>query len=251
MYAYARVQALLILRSPGQFAILTMVPLYSSVFFTVLIHHHRQSAATVVALTAFGMSMWAHAMFVGAEAVDDDRRDGTLEHGLLRPENYLRALVTRVSVSCALSLPVLGEVIVVGRLLFGLPITVARPAMCLLVIGLVVAGTVGAALLTSALMVLVHAARTMQNAMTYPFYLLGGLLLPASTLPPPFDWLARGFFLAHGFALLRELVLGSAPHLAGRLILLVAMVLAQLAVGVAALRWVMHSSRHGKVSLHG
>ncbi|NYT92313.1 ABC transporter permease [Salinispora sp. H7-4] len=249
MLVLARTQWQLIVRSPGLFAVLLVTPLYSVVFFSLVRHHRGATAATAVALTAFGMSMWSHAVFVASRVVDDDRIEGTLEYSLLTPATYLVSLVFRVTVSSALSLPVLGEVLLVGRL-FGLPTRLADPLFCLLVAVILVIGTAGAALLVSGLLVLVRAARTMQNTLTYPFYLLGGLTLPVSWLPPPFRWVADCFFLSHGFQLLRDAAAGDLDAPAARLGVLLTLTVAQVAVGVLMLRRVLRSARSGAVPLH-
>ncbi|MEU6312337.1 ABC transporter permease [Streptomyces sp. NPDC047014] len=248
--ASARAQGLILARSPGMLATLAVIPLYSLVFFHFLLSHHREELATTVALTAFVMSLWAHAVFVAAEVVDDDRSDGTLELSLLTPERYLLALAVRTFTTTLLALPVLFEVVLVGRVLFGLDVALRSPAVALLVVVLLIAGCASAALLVSGLMIKARGARTLQNSLTYPFYLLGGLILPVDRLPAPFDWLAEGFFLSWGTDLLRDAAEGAVPHLPQRLGVLCGLVLIQTLLGVLLLRGILTSVRSGKVMLH-
>ncbi|MGF1431529.1 ABC transporter permease [Kitasatospora sp. LaBMicrA B282] len=248
---FARMQVLLLLRSPNLLATLAVIPLYSLVFFAVLARHHQGDLATSVALTAFLMSLWSHAVFVAAEIVDDDRWQGTLELSLLTPARYLAALTVRVGTTTALALPVLAEVLLIGRGLFGFPIHLADPGLCLLVVLLVVAGVAATAMLASGVMILVRGARALQNALTYPFYLLAGLIVPVSTLPGPARALARLFFLSWGAQLLRDTAAGPVSHLVPRLTALVALVVLQGVLGVTVLRKVLSAVRHGGVVLHG
>ncbi|MEV7179419.1 ABC transporter permease [Kitasatospora sp. NPDC093679] len=250
MIAAARMQAVLIARSPDLLATLAVIPLYSLVFFSALVHHHRESAATTVALTAFLMSLWSHAVFVAAETVDTDRREGTLEPSLLTPGRYLAALAVRVGTTTALGLPVLAEVLLIGRFGFGLPVRIAEPGLCLLVAVLTALGVAATALLISGVMILVRGARALQNALTYPFYLLAGLIVPIGVLPGPVRAVARCFFLAHGAQLLRDAAAGTAQDAGPRVALLAVLVAVHLLLGLLVLRRVLASVRSGEVALH-
>ncbi|MFE6050012.1 ABC transporter permease [Kitasatospora sp. NPDC056446] len=251
MLTCARTQGVIMARSPGLLATLAVIPLYSLVFFHFLQRHHREDLATGVALTAFTMSLWAHAVFVAAEVVDDDRADGTLELSLLTPGRYLASLIIRISTTTALALPALFEVVLIGRGVFGLDVTLRSPATALLVVLLLIAGCASAALVVSGLMIKVRGARTLQNSLTYPFYLLGGLILPVSQLPDGFRQSAKVFFLSWGADLLRDAAAGPVPHPGQRLGVLGALVLLQTLTGVLLLRGVLASVRSGKAVLHG
>lgn len=250
MFAFVRIQTHIVVRSPHLLATLAVIPLYCVVFFSVLAHHGRSQLATTVALTAFLMSLWSHAVFVAAEIVDDDRCDGTLELALLTPGAYVRALTVRVFTTTALALPVLGEVLLIGRWVFGFPMEVADGWLCLLVVVLVTAGVAATAMLVSGLMLLVRGARTLQNALTYPFYLLGGLIVPVVTLPEPVRALSRLFFLTWGAQLLRDAAAGPVQDAGTRLATLGALVLVQVVLGLVVLHKVLSSVRSGKVALH-
>ncbi|MEV6394678.1 ABC transporter permease [Streptomyces sp. NPDC051907] len=247
---YARAQGVILARSPGLLATLAVIPLYSFVFFHFLQRHHREDLATTVALTAFAMSLWAHSVFVAAEVVDDDRADGALELSLLTPGRYLVSLMVRIFITTALALPALAEVVLIGRGVFGLDVTLRSPGTALLVVALLAAGCASSALLVSGLMLTVRGARTLQNSLTYPFYLLGGLILPVAQLPEPFRQLAHGFFLSWGTGLLRDAAAGPVPHAGQRLGVLCALILAQTLLGVVLLRHVLTSIRSGKAILH-
>ncbi|MGW4562932.1 ABC transporter permease [Streptomyces sp. NPDC004561] len=250
MLHFVRAQAQMLIRSPQLFATLVVIPCYSLVFFHFLKGHHQGGLATTTALTAFLMGAWSHAVFVASQAVDDDRAQGTLSLSLLTPSRYLLALALRTLLTTSLALPVLGEMFLVGRWVFGLPIRVDRPGLTLLVAALVTTGVAATALLMSGLMILVRAARSLQNALTYPFYLLGGLILPVATLPEPLRWIARGFFLSWGAQLLRDAAAGPVSDLGARLAVLCALVALQAAAGLWSVRRVLSFVRSGRVVLH-
>ncbi|MGW1892187.1 ABC transporter permease [Streptomyces sp. NPDC002004] len=250
MGAYFRAQWWLLLRSPRLLGPLVITPLYSLVFFSVLREHHRPGLATTAATTAFLMSMWSQAVFVASDAVDYDRWEGTLEAGLFTPRRYADALAVRVLTTTAVSLPAFAEILLIGRIGFGYPITVASPVATCLTLLLVLCGSAGISLTISGLLVVVRGARTLQNAMTYPFYLLGGLVLPVGSLPTPLQWPAHAFYLSWGARSLRAAVGGTGADVAAVCVLAVLAPL-QAATGYAVLRRILHRARDGKVILHG
>ncbi|GGK16401.1 hypothetical protein GCM10010124_06250 [Pilimelia terevasa] len=250
MTTYLSTQWRLVASQPGLFATLAIMPLYSLVFYTTLRAQDRPDLAPIVALTTFGMSMWAHGMFVASNIVENDRREGVIQQGLLTPAAYQWSMVIRIIGTTALSLVALAEVVVIGVLL-GFSTVPESVTLCVLVAMLLVLGTAGAALLVSALGVRVQAIRSLQNALTYPFYLLGGLILPADWLPEPVHWLTRIFFLSHGFRLLQDAAAGHVTDVTSRLAVLLLLVLAQLLVGACALAVVLRAARAGRVPLYG
>lgn len=250
MGSYFRAQWWLLLRSPRLLGPLVITPLYSLVFFSVLREHHRVGLATTMATTAFLMCMWSQAVFVASDAVDYDRWEGTLEAGLFTPRRYADALAVRVLTATAVSLPALGEILLIGRLGFGYPVTVAHPALMCLVLLLLLCGGAGVALAVSGLLVIVRGARTLQNAMTYPFYLLGGLILPVGSLPDLLQWPAHAFYLSWGAQALRDAIGGTGVD-ATALYALAVLAPLQAGGGYAVLRLLLRRAREGKVMLHG
>ncbi|MFJ6749149.1 MULTISPECIES: ABC transporter permease [unclassified Streptomyces] len=250
MGSYFRAQWWLLLRSPRLLGPLVVTPLYSLVFFSVLREHHKAGLATTVATTAFLMSMWSQAVFVASDAVDYDRWEGTLEAGLVNPRRYADALAVRVLTTTAVSLPAFGEILLIGRLGFGYPITVAHPVLTCLVLLLVLCGSAGIALTISGLLVVVRGARTLQNAMTYPFYLLAGLVLPVAALPTALQWPARAFYLSWGATSLRAAI-GETGFDLTALGVLALLAPLQAVAGYLILRRILNRAREGKVILHG
>lgn len=250
MFAFVQVQWLLMIRSPRLLTTVLVVPLYAIVFFTTVRSYGAPELSGTVALTAFAMSMWSQAMFVAAEVVDHDRWEGTLEPSLLTPDAYLRSLVTRILAITALSLPVLVEVIAIGRVGFGLALPVRHPVTALAAALLLVVGTAGFALLVSALMILMPMGRLLRNVLTYPFYILGGLILPTSSLPAPVEWLARLFFLSYGAQLLRDAMAGGGHGHRGAFTALLVLSVVQLVAGALVLRRALAQARRGEAMLY-
>lgn len=250
MIAFTRAQLLLVGRSPQQLSFLVLTPLYCLVFFHFLAQNHREHLAASAAVTSFLMALWSHTVFAAAQVIDIDRAQGTLSVLLLRPGRYLAALTVRLLITTALALPALAEIILIGRWVFGLPVGFHRPGLAVAAALLVTAGAAGSALLLSGLMILVRAARTLQNALTYPCYLLAGLILPVASLPTPFHQLSQVFFLSWGAQLLRDAAPGTATGTGGRLAVLALLVAVQCVCGALVARQVLSRIRTGRVILH-
>jgi ABC-2 type transport system permease protein len=109
----------------------------------------------------------------------------------------------------------------------------------------------GTALVMASVFVLSRSARNFQNSLNYPFFLLGGVLVPVALLPGWLQPLCRLVFLSWSADLLRD-ALEPAPvrGVAARLL-----VIALLGAAAAALgRWLLHRMldrlrRHGTLSL--
>ncbi|MEU9372556.1 ABC transporter permease [Streptomyces sp. NPDC048255] len=250
MNEHTRTAWLLIVRRPGVLSLLVFVPLYSLVFFTVVRSGGRPELAAPVALTTFVMTMWSHAVFVASEAVDHDRAEGMLEVLLAAPGSYTRSLTLRIAATATLCLPAAAEIVLIGVYGYGFPLRVAAPASFLAALLLTFAGTVGAATLLAGVFALVRGARTYQNALTYPCYLLAGLVVPASLLPQPLAALSRLWFLSWGADLMRDALRATPADLYARLLVLALLAGIQCLLGVLVLRRVMTRAREGSIALH-
>ncbi|MEV6823589.1 ABC transporter permease [Amycolatopsis sp. NPDC051102] len=250
MSEHVRTALLLVLRRPGVLSLLVFVPLYSVVFFTVVRQNGRPDLAATVALTSFVMTLWSHAVFVSSEAVDHDRAEGMLEVLLAAPRSYARSLILRIAATEAVCLPAAAEIALIGGWGFGFPLRMAAPAAFVAALLLTFAGTVGSAILLASLFVLIRGARTYQNALTYPCYLLAGLVVPASLLPRPLAAVSHGWFLAWGADLMRDALHAVPAELPRRLLVLAVLAAGQNLAGVLFMRRVIRRARDGGVALH-
>jgi ABC-2 type transport system permease protein len=249
--ASLRTQIRLLLRRPGSLAILVVTPLYVVVLFGVATRHDpSRELLTTLSLTAFVMAAWGHGMFTASQVIDDERFNGTLEIHMSAPSGYVMSLIVRTFTVALVAAPALGEVMVITWLTHGTSIAVRRPAQFGIAVLICIAGCAASSLLLGSLLLLVKGARTLQNAVTYPFYLLGGLVVPHSALPPGIRQISDFFFLTWAVKGMREACTASAggwTHLAFATVLTVI----QTAVGTLLLHRVVQRLRRGEVSLYG
>jgi ABC-2 type transport system permease protein len=126
--------------------------------------------------------------------------------------------------------------LLVARAVFGIAVPVWHPgvlALTALATSLAVAGT---SVAVSTLFVVSRSARTFQNSLTYPFYLLGGVFVPVSYLPGWLHPVSAAVFLSWSSDLLRAAI-EPAPvhHLGLRLGMIFVLAAAAFAIGFAAL----------------
>lgn len=231
-------------RSPDQMLVLVITPLFTAMFVSITQHAGRDDLLGHAVLAPVLMGLWQTALALGGGLIDDDREQGTLEALVATPASLAVVVAGRVAALTVLGLATFVEALAVAWLVFGETVAVPHPGVLaagLLASALAMAGT---ATLMAAAFVLSRSALQYQNALSYPFYVLGGVLVPVALLP---GW-ARPFsavvFLSWSADLLRD-ALSPAP-VAGvgwRLAVICALGAAGLAGGRLALRAVLDRVR--------
>lgn len=219
-------------------------PFFAVIFLGIIRAAGRKDLTAYAIVAPVLITLWGMALEISGDIVDSDRGLGILEGVVATPVGFPTAVSGRVLAVTMLSTVAMAETWLVARVGFGVDIDVHHPGA--LVATLVVTGlaTAGTALVMAGLFVLARTARTFQNSMNYPVYLLAGVIVPVSYLP---DWLrpiGRLLFLSWSADLLREAlspepVRGLVPRL-GVILLLGA---AGLALGRATLHLVLRRVR--------
>jgi ABC-2 type transport system permease protein len=216
--AAARFEAATLRRSPDDLMALLNAPLFAVMFLAITRHAHRGDLAGYAVLAPAVITVWAMGLLVSGEIIDQERWNGTLEAMLATPTPLQVVVLGRVAVVTAISLLSIVESWLVARVGFGVAIAVPHPgifAVTLLCTGLAMAGTATA---MAGTFVLARSARTFQNSLSYPFYVLGGALVPVALLPGWLQPACRVVFLSWATDLLRDALAPAAvPHLLGRL----------------------------------
>ena len=123
-----------------------------------------------------------------------------------------------------------------ARFLFGVRVEVHHPELLAATLALTVLATSGAGVIMASVFVVARSVRNFQNALTYPVYVLAGVLVPVSLLPDWVEPFSRAIFLSWSADLLRDALQPAAVGSAGaRLAAVAALGIANFAVGYAAL----------------
>lgn len=245
-----RLQFALLRRGLDDLMVLINAPLLTVAFLSIMRHADRPDLEAYAVLGPTVISVFQMALLVSGELIAAERWSGTFEAALATPAAPATALLGRISLITAVSYLSLGESWLVARL-FGVAVDVAHPGLfvaTLLVTGLAIAGS---AVIMAAVFVLARSARTFQNALSYPFFLLGGAIVPVALLPGGLQPISRLVFLSWSSDLLRD-CLDAAPveHALLRLGVVLGLGVAGFAFGMWLLaRLLVRVRRTGSVAL--
>jgi ABC-2 type transport system permease protein len=231
-------------RDPPQMLIFFVVPVLSLVFLAIIVNAGRPDLVPNALVAPGLIGMWYICLDIAGSIVDDDRLQGTLELLVAAPSTLVVTVFARVAAVVSMGLVTFVEAPLIAAVLFGLPLTVAHPlelTATLVVTALAMAGT---AMVMAAMFVLARTALVLANALTYPVYVLGGVLVPVALLPGVLQPLSNLIFMSWSAQLLRD-SLSPAPlsDLGARLVAVAALGVAGYLIGHLTMRVVVNRVR--------
>jgi ABC-2 type transport system permease protein len=191
-------------RSFGEMVVLVTAPLMTLVFLAITRQAGRDDLAPYAVLAPALIVLWGTALQISGEIVARDREFGTLEALVAAPASFGAVITGRIAAVTLLSLVGFAESWSAAWLFFGVVVTIWHPAAfaaALVVTGVATAGT---ASIMSAVFVLARSARAFQNSLNYPFYVLGGVMVPVALLPGWVEPISKVVFLSWSADLLRD-----------------------------------------------
>lgn len=239
-----RLQLQVIRSDPDYVMPLVTVPMFTVIFLAIVKHAGRDDLTAYAALAPVLIALWALSLYVSGEIIFRDRQDGVLESAVAAPARFPVVLLARVLAVTTVALLAFPEVWLVARLAFGVGIDVHHPVAFATTLALTVFATSGAGVIMASLFVVARSVRNFQNALTYPVYVLAGVLVPVSVLPDWLEPLSRAIFLSWSADLMRDALAAAAvDQLASRLAALAALGFANFAVGYVVLTWTLRRVR--------
>jgi ABC-2 type transport system permease protein len=190
-------------RDVGNLQLLITVPLFTVIFLLIVQHADRGDLTGHAVLAPVLIAVWGMALLVSGEIIDQDRGMGTLELTVAAPASFAVLLVGRIAAITLVSLVSFLESWLVA-LAFGIRVTIHHPGVFVLALLATAFATAGTALIMSTVFVLTRSARTFQNSLSYPFYVLGGVLVPVALLPGWIQPFTRVVYLSWAADLLRD-----------------------------------------------
>jgi ABC-2 type transport system permease protein len=179
-------------------------PLFCVIFLMIFDRAGREDLTAYAAVAPLFIALWWLSLFQSGWVVSHDRWSGTLEPLVAAPGSFAANVLGRVLAPTMVGLVSFAEVWLVARLLFGERIEIHHAAAFVLTTAVTLAAMAGTSVVMAALFVLTRSAATFSNSASYPFYVLGGILVPVSVLP---DWLepvSRIVFLSWSSDLMRD-----------------------------------------------
>lgn len=219
-------------------------PFFAIIFLGIVRAAGRRDLTAYAIVAPMLITLWGMALEISGDIVDSDRGTGVLEGVVATPVGFPTAVTGRVLAVTLLSGVGVIETWVVARFAFGVDIEIHHPAVFAATLVVTALATAGTALIMAGLFVLARTARTFQNTMNYPVFLLAGVIVPISFLP---SWLrpaGRLLFLSWSADLLRG-ALSPAPvgNLLPRLGAIVVLGAAGFALGRVMLHVVLRRVR--------
>jgi ABC-2 type transport system permease protein len=233
--AGARLQLASMRRTPEQLLVLLTTPLFSAMFLAIAV---RSGSRLILANAVFApalMALWMLAVGVGGGLIVSDRWAGVLEQLLAAPSSLVVLMAGRIGSTLGIAALSLVESLLMGRLAFGVSLRPYHPVLLVATVLVTLVAQVGTATMFASLFVLSRSALLFQNALSYPFYVLGGVLVSVDFLPAWLQPVSRVVFLSWSADLLRDCVgrPGAVPDWWWRLGAVAGLGLLAFAVGAA------------------
>jgi ABC-2 type transport system permease protein len=238
--AGARVQLRFMTAYPDSLIPFFTSPLFTIVFLLVFKHAGREDLTAYAAIAPVFIALWWLALFNSGWTITIERWNGTLEMLVAAPSSFGAVIFGRIAATTVVGTVSFFEAWLVARLIFGTTVTIHHWGAFLLTVVATLAAMAGTAVGMAALFVLARNAVTFSNSASYPFYVLGGILVPVSLLPHWVRPLSDVVFLSWSADLLRAtLRVGPIHDLWPHLGMVVLLGTCGYAVGVAALRVIL------------
>jgi ABC-2 type transport system permease protein len=228
-----RLQSRLFRRNPGHLLSFLTIPFFSAIFVSGVEEAGRTSLLGYAVLGPAMIGLWAVSLDLGGAIINLERMQQTFELQIIAPASFNRVLLGRVMTITAVGMLTIVESILVARLAFGVDLHVAQPVPMALTLAATAVAMAGTSTAMAAVFVASRDAVFYGNALGYPFYILGGVVVPVTLLPlwvRPLSWLT---YLYWSSGLLRA-SLNPAPirQLGWRLLAVLGVGLISYAVGL-------------------
>ncbi|MGW5418287.1 ABC transporter permease [Actinomadura geliboluensis] len=235
-------------RNPEYTLILLIAPMQTTTMLALTVTSHRPDAVANAVLAPGLIGLWVAALDYAGRIVPEDRWAGRFAPMVAAPVPLGPVVAGRVAMVVVVGAAAFAESWLVAAAGFGRVVGIADPALFALAVAVTCLATVGTATLLSAVLVVSRARDVLQNSLGYPFYILGGILVPVAALPGWLHPFSRIVFLSWSAELLRDAVRGDADGWIGPVAAILALGAAAMAAGLWLTgRYVDRSRREGMV----
>lgn len=239
-----RLQLHVLRADASQIQTLAMVPLFTVIFLQIVRYADRADLTGYAVLAPVLIAIWALALQSSGEVIEDDRWQGIVDLAVASPTPFAVIVLGRVLAVTLVSLFAFVEVWLVSWIVFGIVVVVEHPLVFALTVVVTAFAAAGTATIMASLFIVTRSARTFQNSLSWPFYVLGGVLVPVSFLPDWLEALSAVVFLSWSADLLRASLAAEAVHDVGyRLAVIVLLGACGFAIGFALLARMIHQAR--------
>ncbi|TDB84536.1 ABC transporter permease [Actinomadura sp. KC216] len=197
-------------RRPEHALILLIAPMQTTTMLALAVTEDRPDVVVNAVLAPGLIGLWVAALDYAGRVVTEDRWAGRFSPMIAAPVPLGLVVAGRVATVVLVGAAAFAESWLVAALAFGTVVTVADPVPFAVAVAATCLATVGTATLISAVFVMSRAREVLQNSLGYPFYILGGILVPVAVLPGWLHPFSRVVFLSWSAELLRDTARGDA-----------------------------------------
>lgn len=231
-------------RQPAHLLILVTSPLFAVMFLSITQHTRDDVAISNAIFAPALISLWFLSLDLGGTTINRERWQQTLNQLIGTPARLSAIVFGRVLAVVILAGLTFVEAYAVARFAFGVDVRVPHGWLLAGTVAVTLFAMAGTATALAGLFVLSRQVLLFQNAMTYPFYILGAVLVPVSLLPGWLQPATRVFFLSWASELVRaSLRPGAVPGWPWRLAMIAGLGAAALVAGVVMTERVVNRLR--------
>ncbi|MCP2340827.1 ABC transporter permease [Actinomadura rupiterrae] len=238
-----RLQAELARRGPQHLLMLLVTPMQTASLLALTLHSHRPDALVNAVIAPGMIGLWVAALDYAGRVVPEDQWAGRFTPMVAAPVPLTVVVVGRVAAVVLVGAVAFAESWLTAAVGFGRVLTVAEPGVFAAAVLATCLAAVGTAMLLSGVIALSRARDVLQNSLSYPFYILGGVVFPITVLPAWVRPFSRVVFLSWSAQLLRDAAHGTVRHWAVSLAVILALGAAALAGGMWLTRRVVDGAR--------
>lgn len=223
---------------------LITAPLYTVIFLMILRSGGRPDLSGYAVIGPVFIALWWYALFQGGLVVQSDRWAETIELHVTTPTRYAVVVFGRILTTTGVGLLSFVEVWLIGRYVIRAGVTIHHPGILIVTLLATAFAMAATALLLSGLVVFLRNAFALTNSISYPFYVLGGILVPVALLPHWVQPFSRIVFLSWSADLLRaSLNPAPVPNAAWRVAMIVVLGAAGFLAAAELLRRILRRVR--------
>ena len=209
--------------------------IFASIAFFLFKAGAREGTLLYVALGAGLMGVWSTVLFASGGVLQHQRWQGTLELSISAPPPFVQVLAPMTLANAAVGMYAVLATLMWGKIFFGVPLAIEHPVYFVLaLLGTVLSlGMLGLVLASS--FIRYRHANALSNLLEYPVWLVSGLLIPLTILPPwaqPISWLLAPTW---GVKAVRQAAIGGDPL--PEIAMCFALAAVYLVIGTYLLRW--------------
>ena len=198
-----RLELRIIRAAPDAFIPLVTSPLFALIFLSIVRQSGRPDLQADALMAPVLMTLWWIALQHAGNMITGDRWEALLEPLLATPSSLASVLLGRIVALTGFGLISFLEVWIIGKLVYGVSIPFEHPLALVLTLLVTAFATAGTSVGFAAVFVLTRNAYTFTNSLSYPLYLLGGVLVPVAILPGFIQPISSVIFMSWSADLLR------------------------------------------------